>query len=105
MADSSNATCPSGSSCCPCKGEMCRMGRTIRWMRLLLLVITALLILAIGIGIGKGQMRRTMGRGMAVAAMRNGMRGPDGPPAMRRQDGGMPGPDGGRGRGDGRGRD
>ena len=89
--------CTSNACCCPCKGELARMGRTIRWMRILLLVIAGLLILAVGIGIGRDQARRAMGRGMAAAALRGPMRGPEGPGP--RQPGPMDGPQDRRGRG------
>jgi hypothetical protein len=99
-----SACCPT-ASCCPCKGEICRLSRTVRWMRIVLLVIAALLILLVGIGIGKGQARRAVGRGMAVAAMRNAGPGREGPAPMIREGRPLPGPDGDRGRrGDGPGR-
>ena len=103
MTEASPNACSASACCCPCKGDMARMSRTIRWMRILLLVIAAFLILAIGIGIGKDQSRRAMGRGMAMAALRGRMpgpmRGPEGPGLGQQPDRPMDGPGGARGRG------
>lgn len=105
MSDTAAPSCSMNACCCPCKGQMESMGRTVRWMRVVLLVVAAFLILAVGIGIGQGQARKAARRGMAMAAMRGDRGpGPDGPRGgpMMRPGRPMVGPDGDRGRrGDG----
>lgn len=92
------ATCTPNACCCPCMGEIARMQRSLRWMRVVLLLVTGVVILAAGIGIGRGQARRGGGPGMPMPEMRGPMMGrPDGPGPQPVRD--MGGPQGPRGRG------